>query len=100
MRKADAVENPDSTGSDKKVAIAPMPKMRMIMCQKPTQSVNAIVTWTWSRPYYMLFRVSYFFTLMLKEGQRTEKREERRENERRENERRREGEEEHRDPVP
>lgn len=46
IRNADAVENPDRTGSDRKVAIAPTPKMRMTMCQKPTHRVKATVTWS------------------------------------------------------
>ena len=46
IRKADAVENPDRTGSDRNVAMAPTPKMRMIMCQKPTHRVKATVTRT------------------------------------------------------
>ena len=48
IRNADAVEKPDNTGSDRKVAMAPTPKIRMIMCQNPTQSVKAIVTCTCS----------------------------------------------------
>ena len=46
IRNAEAEENPDRTGSDRKVAIAPTPKMRMITCQKPTHKVKATVTCT------------------------------------------------------
>lgn len=47
IRNADAVENPDKTGSDKKVAIAPTPNMRITMCHTPTHKVNVMVTATW-----------------------------------------------------
>lgn len=47
IKNADAVENPDKTGSDRKVAIAPTPNVRITMCHTPTQSVNATVTVTW-----------------------------------------------------
>lgn len=67
MRNADAVENPERTGSDRNVAIAPTPKMRMIMCQKPTHSVKATVTCTYheeersTRPF--VFRCVLWFGL-------------------------------------
>lgn len=48
IKNADAVENPDRTGSDRNVAMAPTPKIRIIICQKPTQRVKARVTCTLS----------------------------------------------------
>lgn len=49
MRNADADENPDKTGSDRKVAMAPTPNSRITTCHRPTQRVNAMVTFTCRR---------------------------------------------------